>query len=99
MKIKTFHTTEKETEIPVPSFFISEDESHAVAVLDENTIVAAKKSDLFSYVQNGSSFIMSSDLKKIVEDGKPCTEEKFFEVYDKIQESMSLSPILKTIAV
>lgn len=92
MKI-TINTTEtKEVEVPVPSFYLREDLAKCTGILNEETVVHASRGSSFTYIQNGKPDIMRADINTAINepDWKPCTEERFFEIYNSILESISL---------
>jgi hypothetical protein len=96
MKITITVSETKEIEIPVPSFYIDEAGANCVGILDEDTVVRGGKSDSLTYIQNGKFWIMKTDLQRVVtEPGfSPCSEEKFFDVYNAMVQSISLNPVL-----
>ena len=94
MKLQVTTTEKKEIEVPVPSFWASEDKQACTAILDENTIVKASRGIHFSSIANGTKAICGGDIEFAILFQQPCTEETFFEVYNSILQSISLTPVL-----
>lgn len=93
MKLTITKQTAEEIEIPIPCFAKTRNE--LLAILDEKTVVLAFKLGNLTIIQNSG---MRSDFDKAALawiDGERISEVEFFQAYDEILESISLTPKLK----
>lgn len=99
IKIMISEFSQREEEIKLPAFYKDNSTSitDIVGILDENTMVRVWEyhgSRLF--IENQCVNGRDKEIAEIIEKFKPATEVDFFEAFDRVYESLSLTPKLKS---
>ena len=93
IKTKVSVTQEKVIELEVPAFFSTGGGYGCVAVIDEDNVYRVCHMDSFSYIQNGTTESLRSDLSYCTEENR-ITEEAFIKLYNQAREMTDLNPRL-----
>lgn len=99
MKLQTTKTENVELEVKVPSFYkLDSPNVSFLAIISERDVLEVFESDGLLFVTNkdAKSDTTSKQIKWAIETGEEVPEEEFFNHYNRVLHSLSLTPELIT---
>ena len=97
LKIEKKETTVSEVEIPIPAFWVNQEQTVYIGLLDEKTVVEIVDDKWEKSIRNFDNTTWTAGIDRVANAYQKyhgTTESIFLEKFDEVVESLSLHPKL-----